>query len=149
MCIVLILISYKFISKTKALLGNFSELNTDEINKYLNKLRLYPIIQLVTAIPIAAHRIFQLYNSNFYLWAEIAQIVFDSLRGILFVILFLLSPGVLKSVFKSKVKIRKNSSSNKKNLNSTFLLLEGSFISNHDFESTPKSYDRSSDTSLN
>ena len=86
LCFVLIIISYRFISKTKKLLGNIPELNTEEINKYLNKLRLYPIILLVTTVPVATHRIFQLYNNNFYIWFDIAQTVFDSLRGILFVI---------------------------------------------------------------
>jgi hypothetical protein len=132
--IVLILISLKFISSTKKLLGNIPELNTEEISKYLNKLRLYPLIQFITTIPAAAHRIFQLYNNNFNISFEVIQTISDSLRGALFVIFFVLSPGVLKLLFKSREKKKKEAIEIKNCLNSTFLLLDSSYYSINDSE---------------
>lgn len=138
----LIIVSFLILHLTNSYLKSFLELNNNDIKRYTNKLKLYPLIQLLTIAPQAIYRIITLYKKTFNLKLAILELFCDSSRGICFVAFFGLSPTILKSAFNKSVKIDKIENNNRVsyeyNLNniSSNLIIDGSFISNtgEDFE---------------
>lgn len=143
--LLLICISIICISKTKQILNNIEELNNEDINIYFNRIILFPIIQLITTLYNSFYRVFEIYSRDFNLTLDIIHIIICSLRGIFFLILFFISSGVFNIIFRNKISRK---SQNKKNLNATFLLLEGSFISSQDLSNVTRD-SKESNNSLN
>lgn len=136
--------SFYFLYLTNEYLREQPELNSDDVIRYTTKLRRYPIVLIITVVPLGIFRIFELYDNDFIFPLEIIQTIIDSSRGILFVIFFGLTPSVLKSAFGGGEDLNISTVSEEYRLQSirfnnsnanNFNFNEGSFISaNDDFE---------------
>ncbi len=90
----------------------------DLIDKYTNKLKWYPIVQIISYIPCTIRRIYGLYSPNDNFWILLFQGIFDSLTGLMFALVYGMNVSVkntvheflLKFLGRKKVNLRKESS---------------------------------------
>ena len=79
------------------LIWNLKQLNCNDemISRYINKLKLYPIIQILSLIPATVNRImYYFFDRGDIFWLGVLQIIFDSLTGLVFSILYGFNPNV-------------------------------------------------------
>jgi hypothetical protein len=76
------------------------------INRYINKLQYYPIVQIICIFPATVNRIMYYYfDHNYVFWMSLIQIIFDSLTGLIFSIVFGFNPNVIMIICEFKEKI--------------------------------------------
>ena len=98
------------------LIWNLKQLNCNDemIKRYINKLKLYPIIQIVSLIPATINRImYYFYDIKNIFWMAVLQIIFDSLTGLIFSIVYGFNPNVRTIIYDFMERI----CSKKKNVN--------------------------------
>jgi hypothetical protein len=83
------------------LIWNLRQLNCndDMIGRYINKLKLYPMIQIISLVPATVNRIITLCEKEEVFWLMVIQIVFDSLTGLIFSIVYGFNPNVRTIVY--------------------------------------------------
>ena len=70
------------------------------INRYVNKLKLYPIIQIISLIPATVNRIICLAREGEQIFVlVIIQVIFDSLTGLIFSFVYGFNPNVRTIIF--------------------------------------------------
>jgi len=69
------------------------------IGRYINKLKLYPMIQIISLVPATINRIISLaFHKEIYVLMMI-QVIFDSLTGLIFSIVYGFNPNVRTIVY--------------------------------------------------
>lgn len=83
------------------LIWNLRQLNCndDMIGRYINKLKLYPLIQIISLVPATINRINSLIGNPDYFWMMIIQVIFDSLTGLIFSVVYGFNPNVRTIVY--------------------------------------------------
>lgn len=69
------------------------------IGRYINKLKLYPLIQIISLVPATINRIICLCGKEEVFWLMVIQIVFDSLTGLIFSLVYGFNPNVRTIVY--------------------------------------------------
>jgi hypothetical protein len=74
--------------------------------RYINKLKLYPIIQIVSIIPATINRVlYYFFDKKDLFWLAVIQIIFDSLTGLIFSIVYGFNPNVRKIIYDLLIRI--------------------------------------------
>lgn len=104
------------------LIWNLRQLNCNDeiITRYVNKLKLYPIIQIISLIPATINRIISLSSENKHFFClMVFQVIFDSLTGLIFSIVYGFNPNVRKlihdyftGIFSKKKELKENENNN-------------------------------------
>jgi hypothetical protein len=71
---------------------------TDLVNKYTSKLRMYPIVQIVSYIPATVNKIYNLTTGNSNFTLMLIQGIFDSLTGLMFALVYGFNSSVRASL---------------------------------------------------
>jgi hypothetical protein len=75
------------------------------IDKYTNKLKWYPIVQIISYIPCTINRIYGLATPNENFWIMLLQGIFDSLTGLMFAMVYGMNASVKNTVHEFLMKI--------------------------------------------
>lgn len=149
-CFSILLIVYSIFSviQTKFVLSSFKELTEEEVDSHISDLKFYPIVLIVTIIPVISYRIIEIYTKERFFWLAVIQILLDSSRSVLFLICFSLNNNVKrlikKVIYRGRVdsfELESNSRKRTKerlfrntcnDLESSGNFNDSSFISNYD-----------------
>lgn len=73
--------------------------NSKSKNELYSYIKWYPIVNVICDVAATVNRIYGLLDGdNFVFLFSVIQAVFDSLQGLIFMIIFLLSPGISQSI---------------------------------------------------
>ncbi len=94
----IILLNGYFVIKVILTLRRDFKSEEDLVKKYTNKLKLYPLVQVISFIPATVNRVYNLIDNreNFYLL--LIQGIFDALTGLMFAFVFGFNYQVRKSL---------------------------------------------------
>ncbi len=94
----IILLNTFFVIKLILQLRDELKSEIELVDRYTRKLRLYPLVQIISYIPCTINRIYNLSTGgdNFYLM--ITQIIFDSLTGLMFSFVYGFNASVKKNL---------------------------------------------------
>jgi hypothetical protein len=94
----IILLNSFFVIKLILQLRDELKCEKELVDKYTRKLRLYPLVQIVSYIPCTINRIYNLSSGgdNFYLM--MSQIILDSLTGLMFSFVYGFNASVKKNL---------------------------------------------------
>lgn len=119
-------------------------MSEEEISKHVNQLKWYPIVLIITIVPIIIYRVIEIYYKKRIFWLALITILIESSRSILFLVCFAVNNNV-RRILRSIFRVRQRDSfemrhTRNKNRNSDFdntvvsgtNLNESSFISNYD-----------------
>ncbi len=94
----IILLNTFFVVKVILLLKKELRSERDLVDKYTRKLRLYPLVQIVSYIPATVNRIYNLSSGRDNFSLMMIQIIFDSLTGLMFSVVYGINASVTKAV---------------------------------------------------
>ncbi len=90
----------------------------ETFEKYYNKLRLFPLVQIISLIPCTVNRIYCLVSEEQSFYLMLFQCIFDSLTGLMFSCAYGMNVTVkdtLKECFKKLFRRKERKKSNSTN----------------------------------
>jgi hypothetical protein len=135
LCWLIIILNCYFVCRLVCLLKKELKNDLDLVDKYINKLKWFPLVQIISLLPASIARLHWLISGepNFYL--ILCQSVFDALTGLMFSLVYGFNPTVRVALSELCQKItgtykpRKESYDTFNNRSRNISLIDESFVS--------------------